>query len=172
MSSGKVNHQAGFTLFELLVVLCILAILCGLAVARLNVKDSAASAWAAVNESAFQAAEGALVKALVQDPENPPTLEDLARSIDSKRAIYIADCFTASSSTGPPPASTGLCLALDIDGDRISKASEVFAAAYSDGECQNEVTLPNEGVCCLERPFFDTSFIDPVPSVGGAGQSF
>ena len=56
--------QAGFSLFELLVVLCILTILCGVAITRLNLKDTTSNAWNAVNESAYQAANAALVKAL------------------------------------------------------------------------------------------------------------
>ncbi len=168
----KANGQAGFSLFELLVVLCILAILCGLALTRLNVKQTTASAWNVVNESAFQAAKGALAKQLAQDPDNPPTLEDLRNMIDSKQTVYATDCFTAATSMNPTPASTGYCLAIDIDGDGIADPGEVFAAAYTDGDCQTEVGQLTEGVCCLERPFWDTSFSDPLPFANGPGQPF
>ena len=168
----NMNGQAGFSLFELLVVLCILAILCGFALTRLNVKQTTSSAWGIVNESAFQAAKGALTKALAQDPDNPPTLAELRNRIDSKREVYATNCSTAETSLSPPAASAGICLAIDIDGDGQSDPGEVFAAAYTDGECETEVGNVSETVCCLERPFFDTSLTNPLPFVSGPGQSF
>ena len=168
----NVNGQAGFTLFELLVVLCVLAILCGIALTRLNIKKTAAGAWGVVNESAYKAAKGALAKALLADPDNPPTLEEIRNGIDSKRPVYATNCDTAQTSMSGPVASNGLCLAIDIDGDGEADPGEVFAAAYGDGDCQVEVVSVNDTVCCLERPFWDTSFSDPLPFASGPGDSF
>ena len=166
------SSQAGFSLFELVVVLCIIAILCGLALTRLDLKKTADSAWGAVNESAYQAAKAALAKALIQDPDNPPTLEDLRNLIDTKREIYATNCTTAETTSSPPVPSSGYCLAIDINGDGISDPGEVFAAAYTDGDCLSEVLNDTDEVCCLERPFWDPSATNNLPFVSGPGQSF
>ena len=168
----KANSQAGFSLFELLVVLCILAILCGMALTRLNVKETTAAAWSVVNESAYHAARGALAKALAEDPDNPPTLQELSNRIDSKRAVYATDCDIAATSINPIPVNANHCLALDIDGDGLSDPGEVFAAAYTDADCQTGASQVTDEVCCLERPFWDTTFVHPLPYVSSAGQSF
>ena len=168
----NVNGQSGFSLFELLVVLCILGILCGVAYNRLNVKETTASAWGVVNESAYQAAKSALAKALAQDPENPPTLEDLRNKIDSKRTIYVTNCSNASTSTSPTTFGTR-CLAIDINGDRVANAGEVFASAYTDGDCQAPLfDESSQRVCCLERPYWDPSFGTPLPVANNIGDTF
>ena len=149
------NGQLGFTLLELLIVICILAILCGLAIARFDIKDTTESAWSSVHESAYKAGKSALAKALAQDVDNPPTLEELARLIDTKKEIYLTDC---SNAENPSPSTVGgLCLGIDIDGDQMADPSEVFAAGYDEGDCQNVATTQTQEVCCLERPFFDTN---------------
>lgn len=153
--SRTTGGQSGFTLLELLIVICILAILCGLAIARFDIKTTTESAWSSVHESAYKAAKSALAKALAQDIDNPPSLEDLARLIDTKKTIYLTDCANAENPS--PSTAGGLCLGIDIDDDQAADPSEVFAAGYDDGDCQNVIATQNQEVCCLERPFYDTN---------------
>lgn len=147
--------QSGFTLLELLIVVCILSILCGLAIARFDIKQTTNAAWSAVQESAYKAAKTALAKALAENPDDPPFLQDLARDIDTKKTIYLTDCTNA---VDPSPSTFGgLCLGIDIDGDMLADPTEVFAAAYEQGDCQDVVPAQGVQVCCLERPSFDTN---------------
>lgn len=150
-----ISSQSAFTLLELLVVVCILAILCGLAIARFNMKQTTEAAWSTVHESAYRAAQTALAKALAEAPNEPPTLADLARSLDTKKSIYVTNCGNASSPS--PTTNGGLCLGIDINNNDFADASEVFAAAYTVEDCTGIALNQGDGVCCLERPSFDVN---------------
>ncbi len=147
------NSQAAFTLLELLIVVCILAILCGLAITRFNMKNTTEAAWSTVHESAYKAAQAALAKALAENPNNPPQLVELARSIDTKKTIYVTNCGNAPSPS--PTTNGGLCLGIDINGNEFADASEIFAAAYTNTACDNIAQNQGDEICCLERPSFN-----------------
>ncbi|MCG8457431.1 MAG: type II secretion system GspH family protein [Holophagales bacterium] len=147
------RNRSAFTLFELLVVICILAILCGLAIARFDVKRTAEGAWGAVHESAYKAAKTALAKALAEHPAEPPTLQELAHQIDTKKTIYVTDCDNAENPS--PTTNNGLCLGIDINDNATADPGEVFGAPYLQSDCENIAQNQGDEICCLERPFFD-----------------
>ena len=150
---NRASGQGGFTLFELLLVVCILAILCGLALSRFNVKETTEGAWGIVNESAYRAAKTALAKSLAEDPANPPTAEELAAQIDSKMQIYQTNC----DNIGSPTPASDFCLGIDINKNEVADPGEVFAALYRDSDCEVNLANEDDEVCCLDRPFFDAS---------------